>query len=142
MNSRQQAIIEEFINADNEPLTSAQLSAVFNVSPKTIRNNIKELNPLLQRYDIQIYSVRGKGYLLKPNDKKILNRFLQEYDKNQHSIIPAEPEGRIHFLMEKLLFCSDYIKMEDLAAELFISRRSEEHTSELQSRFDLVCRLL
>ncbi|HLR63642.1 MAG TPA: BglG family transcription antiterminator [Lentibacillus sp.] len=122
MNSRQQAIIEEFINADNEPLTSAQLSAVFNVSPKTIRNNIKELNPLLQRYDIQIYSVRGKGYLLKPNDKKILNRFLQEYDKNQHSIIPAEPEGRIHFLMEKLLFCSDYIKMEDLAAELFISR--------------------
>src|SRR5699024_11909693 len=28
------------------------------------------------------------------------------------------------------------------ALEMFNSRRSEEHTSELQSRFDLVCRLL
>src|SRR5437868_11353956 len=30
----------------------------------------------------------------------------------------------------------------DLAADLQRGRRSEEHTSELQSRFDLVCRLL
>src|SRR5699024_12243495 len=29
-----------------------------------------------------------------------------------------------------------------LLAVLFIAHRSEEHTSELQSRFDLVCRLL
>src|SRR5438067_1106602 len=31
---------------------------------------------------------------------------------------------------------------QDIAERLGISARSEEHTSELQSRFDLVCRLL
>src|SRR5699024_12644395 len=30
----------------------------------------------------------------------------------------------------------------DFLTELFAQQRSEEHTSELQSRFDLVCRLL
>src|SRR5207249_5464803 len=37
----------------------------------------------------------------------------------------------------------DYIRKQTLVnAERFITPRSEEHTSELQSRFDLVCRLL
>src|SRR5438067_4164876 len=30
----------------------------------------------------------------------------------------------------------------DRTVDVFVRRRSEEHTSELQSRFDLVCRLL
>ncbi|GGJ87605.1 putative licABCH operon regulator [Lentibacillus kapialis] len=132
MNGRQQAIIEEFNNVGNEPLTSAQLSTAINVSPKTIRNDIKEINSLLQRYNIKIYSVRGKGYLLKPNDNTIINRFLQEYEKNQHSLIPAEPEKRVNYLMEKLLFNSGYIKMEDITEELFVSR------STLQSDLKIV----
>src|SRR5437868_12278038 len=32
--------------------------------------------------------------------------------------------------------------LEELRQRLFVCIRSEEHTSELQSRFDLVCRLL
>src|SRR5699024_11678612 len=32
--------------------------------------------------------------------------------------------------------------LNDLSAAVALYRRSEEHTSELQSRFDLVCRLL
>src|SRR5699024_11533733 len=35
----------------------------------------------------------------------------------------------------------DFLKREDLRLHIFC-KRSEEHTSELQSRFDLVCRLL
>src|SRR5438067_8986783 len=34
------------------------------------------------------------------------------------------------------------MRMTDLARATLQSKRSEEHTSELQSRFDLVCRLL
>src|SRR5699024_11523392 len=35
-----------------------------------------------------------------------------------------------------------HVRHQDAADRAGISRRSEEHTSELQSRFDLVCRLL
>src|SRR5699024_12098507 len=38
--------------------------------------------------------------------------------------------------------CFDYDRIQKCSKEIFDTRRSEEHTSELQSRFDLVCRLL
>src|SRR5699024_3499910 len=41
---------------------------------------------------------------------------------------------------EPYLTCDDRLMLEK--SELIIDGRSEEHTSELQSRFDLVCRLL
>src|SRR5699024_11645332 len=36
----------------------------------------------------------------------------------------------------------DYIRSNSLNGDVTFQERSEEHTSELQSRFDLVCRLL
>src|SRR5699024_11615012 len=39
-------------------------------------------------------------------------------------------------------FYSDHAKYSDVSKKLKMIARSEEHTSELQSRFDLVCRLL
>src|SRR5699024_11267455 len=43
-----------------------------------------------------------------------------------------------YYLMREVPFGSDGV----FTPESFIERKSEEHTSELQSRFDLVCRLL
>src|SRR5699024_11735502 len=47
----------------------------------------------------------------------------------------------IYFVLASLSFCSP---LSSLIVPYFCnkSQRSEEHTSELQSRFDLVCRLL
>src|SRR6266704_4649366 len=39
-------------------------------------------------------------------------------------------------------FATDSRSSKDISAYLSLDDRSEEHTSELQSRFDLVCRLL
>src|SRR5699024_12749868 len=47
--------------------------------------------------------------------------------------LAANPAARI---------CLTAISLETLAAALDACARSEEHTSELQSRFELVCRLL
>jgi lichenan operon transcriptional antiterminator len=122
MNSRQYAIIQLLDYAESEPLTSAQLSAEINVSPKTIRNDIKELNSMLTSYDIHIQSKRGKGYLLRAKNRDHLERFFLHYAKKASTMIPVESEARVHFLMKRLLFHSDYIKIEDLLAELFVSR--------------------
>src|SRR5207249_10248608 len=40
------------------------------------------------------------------------------------------------------LYSSDTDSLTGIPLRLSVSERSEEHTSELQSRFDLVCRLL
>src|SRR5699024_11288732 len=41
-----------------------------------------------------------------------------------------------------IILFKDYLLKEDIVNQAWLDERSEEHTSELQSRFDLVCRLL
>ncbi|WP_099159658.1 BglG family transcription antiterminator [Virgibacillus ndiopensis] len=121
MNARWKEIIQLLMKS-NDPMTSEELSTHLYVSSKTVRNDIKELNRLLQQRDLQIDSYRGKGYQLKIMDDEKLTQFIQEHLEEARGVIPSEPETRVHFLMEKLLLQSDYIKMEDLTEELYISR--------------------
>src|SRR5699024_11770520 len=74
---------------------------------------------------------------LKPN-AKLMYALLTE--RNNLSVSKTE-NGSKQFIDEKGYIYSIY-KNEELAEHLKCSERSEEHTSELQSRFDLVCRLL
>ncbi|WP_188456631.1 BglG family transcription antiterminator [Virgibacillus oceani] len=120
MNSRWQEIIQLLMKS-NDPMTSEQLAMHLLVSSKTVRNDIKELNHLLEQSDLKIESIRGKGYHLEITDNKKLKQFIQER-LDSREVIPSEPEARILFLMEKLLLQSYYLKMDDLAGELYISR--------------------
>ncbi|SFB12769.1 lichenan operon transcriptional antiterminator [Lentibacillus halodurans] len=135
MNSRLHAIIKLLRNASG-PVTSVQLSTEMQVSSKTIRNDIKELNDLLQNDDIQIESIRGKGYLLNMNKKTSFNQFFQENIRKETFQIPSEPGERVNYLMERILIQSDYLKMDDLADELYVSR------STLQSDLKMVREIL
>ncbi|WP_440894704.1 BglG family transcription antiterminator [Amphibacillus sp. Q70] len=122
MTGREYAIIQLLNNVNGAPLTSAQLSAELNVSPKTIRNDIKAINLKLKPYAIQIQSIRGKGFFLEPHNKEGLRKYFLEDTEKKHPIIPTTSKERVNFLLEKLLFNSDYIKIEDLHTEVFVSR--------------------
>ncbi|WP_172840528.1 BglG family transcription antiterminator [Virgibacillus phasianinus] len=121
MNSRWKEIIQ-ILKTATEPMTSSQLSIDLQVSSKTVRNDIKELNLLLHKNNMQIESHRGKGYKLEIKDENRFNQFLQQYIQEVRKIIPDEPTERVTFLVERLLLESNYVKMEDLADELYVSR--------------------
>lgn len=116
----QQIIQQLLISTDLQ--TSAELAAALQVSSKTIRNDIKELNGLLSENIAHIGSYRGKGYRINVIDENGFKQFLQKYTGINNQVIPTEPEGRIQLLVKKLLLQSSYIKMDILADELFISR--------------------
>lgn len=134
MNSRLQQIIQQLLTTD-ELQTSAELAAVLQVSSKTIQNDMKELSKLLNNDTASIESHRGKGYRINIIDENKFKHFLKQTTEKDNQVIPTEPEDRIQFLMEKLLLQSAYIKMDDLADELFISR------STLQSDLNSVRRI-
>ncbi|WP_373893691.1 transcription antiterminator [Virgibacillus sp. CBA3643] len=114
--------IIKLLKDSGDPVTSLQLSIDLKVSSKTVRNDIKGLNNLLRNYNIHIDSYRGKGYILNIKDEGDFTHFLQQYIKEEIRTIPNFPNERIDFLMEKLLLQTEYIKMEDLVEELYISR--------------------
>src|SRR5689334_24137206 len=72
------------------------------------------------------YTTLFRSYHSNPLDAKTIGSMVREY--------------RITFLLATPTFLQLY--MRGCAAEDFGSLRSEEHTSELQSQFHLVCRLL
>src|SRR5699024_11360845 len=84
--------------------------------------------------------------------------FNREYVENTIKNILTIPVSRVSFIMSKTLLLFMWIMMLTMIAwfltlflglltqfdglDISLLVRSEEHTSELQSRFDLVCRLL
>ncbi len=120
-NTRLQLIIQQLLASD-DLLTSSELALHLHVSSKTIRTDIKELNKLLNDDIAYIESHRGKGYRINVINEDRFKLFLHKVIEENNQVAPTEPEGRIQFLMEKLLLQSSYIKMDVLAEELFISR--------------------
>lgn len=121
MNNRQLQILQ-YLSLTSEPITSADLASKFQVSTKTIQNDIKFLNLYMQNSGGKIFAQRGVGYLLRIDDPVRFHRFLQEQERFLTAVELTEKEGRMRKIIEKVLLSKDYIKIDDLAKELYCSR--------------------
>lgn len=129
LNNRTIAILRELLAVDSA-ITSEYLANVIQVTSRTIRNDMKELETLLSKYGASIKSIRGAGYKLKIHDDKRFRKFLLEEfqsEKLKPSILPNSPEERVHYLMKRLLLTENFLKLEDLADELFISKSTVQN---------------
>src|SRR5699024_2013938 len=97
-----------------------------------------------------LYDVDGKAYIdyvgswgpmvLGHNDPAIRNAVIEAAERGLSFGAPTEMEVKMAQLVTELVPTMDMVRMVNSGTEA--TMRSEEHTSELQSRFDLVCRLL
>lgn len=99
---------------DDKSYTTAKfISSKLNISTKTVRNIIKELNEYLKNDGIYIISTPRHGYILSEKRKidfKIKNK------------IPITKKERIEYLAEKMIF--DYIKIEDISPKIYVSTKT------------------
>src|SRR5699024_11536650 len=65
------------------------------------------------------------GHIVDPGDRALLDGVHDVYEHQEQSQEPAAADAAVH-----------------AGEHAHVHHRSEEHTSELQSRFELVCRLL
>src|SRR5438105_1014060 len=86
-------------------------------------------------------SIREK--LRTQDDAEVVSAFLGGEERAFKELVERYQTRLLNFIFRTI---GDREKAEDLVQEVFIRVyrhiRSEEHTSELQSRVDLVCRLL
>lgn len=104
--------------SDSTYITASKLAEILNVSPRTVRNEITELNERMSKSGAQIISKARYGIRLEISDpeqyQKFLDTFKDEYTED--SCI------RVFQVAEYLLELEESITMDDLSDVFYISR--------------------
>ncbi|WP_100010070.1 BglG family transcription antiterminator [Lentibacillus sediminis] len=143
LNTRMKTIMRELM-ASRSPLTGKYLAQLNKVTARTIREDVKSLNNLLDENGAVIDSVMGKGYQLEIKDDQRFRNYLQSLFRDEtsvHSDVPALPKERIAYLIKRLLLSEEYIKLDDLADEIYVSKSTVQndlrHVREALAVYDM-----
>lgn len=118
MNKNQKIIMKELLASD-VPLTSEHLVLTCGVSSKSIRRYLADLKDQCEQHGATIIMKPGLGNLIRIDDEEKFHTFLEKERSSQK--IPNSPEERLDYLLNLLLYNSDYVKVSDIADDLFIS---------------------
>ncbi|MCF1783645.1 BglG family transcription antiterminator [Lactobacillus mulieris] len=118
--------------------TGKLLADKLSLSDKTVRNRLKDLNKALTNQGAEVISKHHYGYKLNITNKK---RFLSIQLDNNHQSIPDSTEERVKALLITLLNTKEYLKIDDLANRLYVSRKTLssnlKHTEKILSLYKL-----
>lgn len=102
--------------------SSEQLASDFSVSKRTIRNDLKELNDFLAKYDATVVLKRGIGYemLHKENVQELFTELHSQSTTPSHQLETSE--DRIKQLLLLFLFSEKEISLDELCNQLYVGR--------------------
>ena len=95
--------------------TGKKIASDLNVTSRTIRNDIQQLNHALAPYEIHILSEQSKGYLLYTKSADALKQL------NQNDTAFFTKEDRIRYLAFQLCLSDQPLNLYDLEDEMYIS---------------------
>lgn len=107
----------DYISAD-------KIARKLNLSEKTVRGRIKELNAELSHYGEQIIVKHGKGYYFSVSNEEKYYIWEKSLGVEIKRKIPTTVRERIQYILLSLLSNSDYIKRENLGDFFFVSEKT------------------
>lgn len=119
--------ILEMLKTD-EFITSSSIADQMNLSERTVQTIIKQMNYDKTVYGVHIVSKKGYGYSLEIIDQELYNKslsFLIDFHKSE---VPDTPEGRNLYVAMQLLLSNQYITLDDLADQLYVSKSTITNT--------------
>lgn len=102
-------------------MTAEELAKKLDISSKTVRTLIKNLNDLLIKSGSEIISKPGYGYRLKITDEEMFSKLDLT---NKRKVLPETSEERIQYIIEYLINVNKYVKVEELSKMLFTSAKT------------------
>lgn len=116
--ARLNEILEYFIN-HNECISPFKLAKQFQISQRTLRNDIHMINDELTTYHVQILMKRKEGYFLQFDDEASLSLIKEAVKEKDEQLDSADK--RINHLIIHMLYANDYVTQDALADEVFVS---------------------
>lgn len=107
--------------------TAGELADKLNLSEKTVRTRMKELGTICIANGAVLRSKQRYGYCLEIGEPGRFQAFVNGLKEGGEKEKISTPEERVRFLVNHLLNSQSYVKIDQLADELYISRQTMIH---------------
>lgn len=116
---------EIFIQISKNSFTTIkELTNSFHVTDRTIRTDIQAINLEIAKYECEILLKRKSGYYLMSYNKDKFKELQNQIEKQTNVLTFNSLDDRIKYILQKLLYSQDYVILDDLANEVFVSRNT------------------
>lgn len=123
MYSRKIKLIRSLV--ENEKMSSAELMKKLNISQRTLRAEIREINSILKKENAYIRSFNAGGYYIQKEDKEVIRKNLEEMiTESRQVIFPETPNERFLFGFTWLFFQKNPVSIQYAADSLYVSKTS------------------
>lgn len=106
-------------------IKSEELCAKLSISPRTLRDDIAKFKEELKEHGMEVLSKQGTGYRLHILEEEKYYAYIAQLLKEEEDaqrLLPVYPEDRINYLIKLFLNANAYIKLDDIADRIYISK--------------------
>lgn len=119
-------IIKLLLSA-NTYMSSYTIATNTGINRRLVRDEMNNIKIILKSLGYLLVSKASKGYMIEaiiPNTLQDLSKKMEQFEQLHYSEIPTLPSERSDYIIRRLLNTNQYVKIDDLANELLISRSS------------------
>lgn len=124
MEKKIQTLLMELMN--NQTMTGNDLAKAINMSSRTVRTCIKELNELLPHHGAHIESNKTVGYMLELDNPELFLEFMKSETTLENDF--NDSNKRLSHVCNQFIATKEAIKLDDLAESMFLSRTQLKQT--------------
>lgn len=106
-----------FLASQKGPISPEELARKFQISKRTLRNDIRILSEELAPWNAKILMKRGNGYILEISEDSLI---LLQNDTTPDGSLDSV-DKRINHIIIYMLYADDFKTQDDLANEVFVS---------------------
>lgn len=117
-------IIKLLISATHY-ISSYDIAAATGINRRLVRDEMLNVKNILKSLGYQLISKTSKGYIIEGKSSQslqALTTLIEDAERQREAMFPTLPWERQNYIVKRLLDVDDYIKIDDLADELLISR--------------------
>lgn len=117
--------ILKLLISSTDYISSYDIATTTGINRRLVRDEIANIKSILKELGYELVSKTSKGYMIKNKSSSSLQElqdFIEEAQKQRESLFPTEPWERSNYILKRLIEIDDYVKIDQLAEELLVSR--------------------
>ncbi|WP_028041806.1 BglG family transcription antiterminator [Candidatus Stoquefichus massiliensis] len=117
--------IIKLLIASTNYISSYDIATATGINRRLVRDEMLNIKKILKSLGYELISKTSKGYIIEGKSSvslQSLATIIEDAERQRESIFPTLPWERQNYIIKRLIDKNDYMKIDDLADELLISR--------------------